>query len=62
MKENSQKWVIRGVSVTFLILTLLIVTQAVENVLHIMTVSLGFFLFGYVERLLEEKGSIKEVR
>ena len=56
---NEQKWVIRGVSAVFLIMTLLIINDQVNNLLYIATVGLGFFLFGYVERLLEERGSLK---
>lgn len=56
---NEQKWVIRGVSGIFLIMTLLIINDQVNNLLYISTAGLGFFLFGYVERILEEKGSIK---
>ncbi|MEF8880204.1 MAG: hypothetical protein V5A72_00035 [Candidatus Nanohaloarchaea archaeon] len=59
---NEQKWVIRGVSAVFLIMTLLIINDQVNNLLYIATVGLGFFLFGYVERLLEEKGGLKTKR
>lgn len=58
---NEQKWVIRAVSTVFLIMTLLIINQDVQNMLYIATIGLGFFLFGYVERLLEDRGSIKPV-
>ena len=52
---NSQNLVIRGFSTIFLILVVLVVNSQLENLLYITTIGIGFFLFGYVERLLEEK-------
>ena len=52
---NSQNLVIKGFSTIFLILAVLVVNSQIDNLLYITTIGLGFFLFGYVERLLEEK-------
>ena len=57
---NSQKLVVRAVSVMFLSMTLLVINQQIDNLLYIATIGLGFFLFGYVERMLEDGGNIHE--
>ena len=44
----------------FLSMTLLVINQQIDNLLYIATIGLGFFLFGYVERMLEDGGNIHE--
>lgn len=53
-----QKIVIRAVAIIFLGLTVGIIHTDVGHPMHLLTLALGSFLFGYVERILESKGDL----